>query len=62
MLPVAQPTDETPRIFTFSADALFPFDKGDLADIKPEGRRALANMAAELRKHIDQVRSVHVVG
>jgi len=60
--PVVQTRDEAPRNFTLSADALFPFDKGDLADIKPEGRRALANMAAELSKHIDQVRRIHVVG
>jgi OmpA-OmpF porin, OOP family len=41
--PVAVPPP--PRKFTFSADALFEFDK---ANIKPEGRQALDKFAADL--------------
>ncbi|HEY9132897.1 MAG TPA: OmpA family protein [Dyella sp.] len=50
---------EAQRRFTLSADALFAFGK---ADVSPEGRRALANLAAQLREHADQVHSVHVAG
>jgi outer membrane protein OmpA-like peptidoglycan-associated protein len=54
--------EQAPQRFMLSADALFAFDKADLADIKPEGRKELENLAAQLRGHIDQVRSVEVVG
>lgn len=53
------PKEEAPRQFTLSADALFAFGK---ADIAPEGRNALANLAAELHGHIEQVRSIRVTG
>ena len=59
---VSLPRKEAPRRFTLSADALFAFGKADVADIAPEGRRALANLAAELREHIGQVRRIHVTG
>ena len=51
--------DETPQRFTLSADALFAFGK---ADVAPEGRKALVNLATQLHKHIEQVRSIHVTG
>ena len=51
--------EEVPRQFTLSADALFAFGK---ADIGPEGRKALANLATELHGHIGQVQSIRVTG
>lgn len=57
--PVAKHKEEMPQHFTLSADALFALGK---ADITPEGRSALANLASELRPHIGQVRSIHVTG
>jgi outer membrane protein OmpA-like peptidoglycan-associated protein len=57
--PAAPPREEMPQHFTLSADALFAFGK---ADITPEGRNALANLATALRAHGDQVRSIHVTG
>lgn len=53
---------KTPQRFTISADALFAFDKADLADVSPEGRNALANLASELRDRIGRVRSIQVTG
>lgn len=51
--------EDLPQRFTLSADALFALAK---ADISPDGRSALANLASELRPHLGQVRSIHVSG
>jgi OOP family OmpA-OmpF porin len=53
---------DAPHRFTFSADALFAFGKADMAHITPEGRNAVANLAAELRERMGQVRSVRITG
>ena len=47
-----QPTPEPPpppRVERLSADALFPFDRGDVNDIRPAGLADLAQIAARLR-------------
>lgn len=51
--------EEAPQQFTLSADALFAFGK---ADISPEGRKALAGVAAQLHEHIARVHSISVTG
>jgi OOP family OmpA-OmpF porin len=38
-----------PRVERLSADALFPFDRGDVGDISVSGRSDLAQIAARLR-------------
>ncbi len=38
-----------PRVERLSADALFPFDRGDINDIRPAGLSDLAQIAARLR-------------
>lgn len=51
------PTAE-PQRFTLSADALFAFDKGDEANMLPQGKAELDNLATQLRRfpRIDQIR------
>ncbi|SDF94724.1 OmpA family protein [Paraburkholderia phenazinium] len=47
-----QPAPEPPpppRVERLSADALFPFDRGDVNDIRPAGLSDLAQIAARLR-------------
>jgi OmpA-OmpF porin, OOP family len=47
-----QPAPEPPpppRVERLSADALFPFDRGDVNDIRPAGLADLAQIAARLR-------------
>jgi OOP family OmpA-OmpF porin len=47
-----QPAPEPPpppRVERLSADALFPFDRGDINDIRPAGLSDLAQIAARLR-------------
>jgi len=56
---VSQAGEEAPHRFSLSADALFAFGK---ADVTPTGREALAGLAAELHKHMEQVRSIRVTG
>ena len=47
-----QPAPEPPpppRVERLSADALFPFDRGDVNDIRPAGLQDLSQIAARLR-------------
>lgn len=59
---VAAPATPAPvtRNFRLTADALFPFDRSGVADLKPEGRRALDRLATELKGA--QYERVEVVG
>jgi OmpA-OmpF porin, OOP family len=45
----AEPPSPPPRVERLSADALFPFDRGDVNDIRPAGMSDLAQIAARLR-------------
>lgn len=47
---------------TLSGDALFAFDTGEVADIKPAGRAALDALARKLDAPERQAQAVHVVG
>jgi OOP family OmpA-OmpF porin len=49
--PAPEPAPEAPppRVERLSADALFPFDRGDINDIRPAGLSDLAQIAARLR-------------
>ncbi len=47
--------------FDISADALFPFDKGGVKDIKPEGKAKLDKLADRLLKEVNGVK-LHLVG
>lgn len=40
---------QPPRVERLSADALFPFDRGDVGDLTAHGRAELAKIAARLR-------------
>jgi len=40
---------QPPRVERLSADALFPFDRGDVSDIRPSGMADIAQIAAHLR-------------
>jgi outer membrane protein OmpA-like peptidoglycan-associated protein len=51
-----------PDVVTLSADALFPFDKGNVKDISPAGREQLAALASRLRASDAEVVAVRVVG
>jgi outer membrane protein OmpA-like peptidoglycan-associated protein len=53
----AAPAAGKPRVL--SADALFAFDK---AELSPEGRRTVDDLAAELRGQGDKLRSVRIAG
>lgn len=58
---VAKPVAAT-QAFSLSGDALFAFDKSDLADVLPDGRRQLDELA---RKIVDQhagIAAIHVLG
>ena len=48
-MPVAQEPPPPPRVERLSADALFPFGRGDVSDIRPSGIRDIAQIAAQLR-------------
>ena len=43
------PAPPPPRVERLSADALFPFDKGGVNDIRPQGLADIAQIAAHLR-------------
>jgi OOP family OmpA-OmpF porin len=45
------PETPPPRVERLSADALFPFDRGDVSDIRPAGWADLSEIAAQLRAH-----------
>jgi outer membrane protein OmpA-like peptidoglycan-associated protein len=55
-------TQRDPEVVTLSADALFPFDKGDVKDIMPAGRSELSALASKLRSNAGKVSTVRVVG
>jgi len=57
------PSPQTPprANYGLSADALFAFDRGDLAGLLPRGKGRLDALAAELRRRSD-VAGLHVVG
>ncbi|PXV60325.1 Beta-barrel assembly machine subunit BamE [Dyella jiangningensis] len=55
----APPAAPAQRRFTLSGDALFAFGK---ADITPDGRQALAALAARLNEHAEQVGSIRISG
>jgi OOP family OmpA-OmpF porin len=44
-----QPPPPPPRVMRLSADALFPFDRGSVSDIRPRGLSDIAQIAAQLR-------------
>lgn len=50
------------EVVTLSADALFPFAKGDAKDILPAGRAEVAALAARLRTSGNEVLAIHVIG
>ena len=58
--PAPAPVKPAPRQITLGADALFAFDRSDLASISPEGRRRLDEIGKELRS-VD-VERVRVIG
>jgi OmpA-OmpF porin, OOP family len=43
------PPPPPPRVERLSADALFPFDRGSVSDIRPQGIADIAQIAARLR-------------
>ena len=47
---------------SLSADGLFKFDKYALADLLPEGRKEIENLAAELNNVYSQVFGIEVIG
>ncbi len=55
------PKDCLNEKFDLSADALFPFNKGGITDIKPAGKVKLSQLAARLAKEGNKVK-VHLVG
>ncbi|GGA03444.1 OmpA family protein [Dyella caseinilytica] len=46
---IVAPPPPPPRVERLSADALFPFDRGNVSDIRPEGIADIAQIAARLR-------------
>ena len=46
---VPPPPPPPPRVERLSADALFPFDRGSISDIRPGGLADIAQIAARLR-------------
>jgi len=53
------PVKPPPRQITLGADALFAFDRSDLASISPEGRRRLDEIGRELRSvNVERVRVI----
>jgi len=45
------PAPPPPRVERLSADALFPFDKGGVNDIRPQGLADIAQIAAQSGSH-----------
>jgi OmpA-OmpF porin, OOP family len=48
--PVPPPPPPVAEVLRLSADALFPFDRGDLSDILPGGRAEISRVAANLNR------------
>lgn len=59
--PEAAPTPQTEQ-FDLSADALFKFDRGDLAGMLPEGKLKLDELVAHLSAVYTQVDRIRLVG
>jgi outer membrane protein OmpA-like peptidoglycan-associated protein len=59
--PSPQAAPSQPAEYELSADALFEFDRGDLAGLLPRGKGRLDALAAELRER-GEVAGFHVVG
>lgn len=59
---VADGQDAPTETFSLSTDALFAFDKSDLADIQADGRRQLDDMAGKIAAQGDHVAAIHVLG
>lgn len=49
---VVAPPPPPPRVERLSADALFPFDRGSVSDIRPRGIADIAQIAAQLRAQL----------
>ncbi len=56
--PKVKPVKES---FDIKADALFPYDRGDLKDIKSAGKKRLDSLARVLSKYGNTIR-IHLVG
>lgn len=56
-LPEERPAGPVTQVMRLSADALFPFDRGDVADVLPGGRADIREIAARLNatrfRHIE---------
>jgi outer membrane protein OmpA-like peptidoglycan-associated protein len=50
------------QTFTLSADALFGFDKSAVADILPDGRAQLDELARKILDHRDDIGSIRILG
>lgn len=48
--------------FTLSADALFGFDRSDVADIRPDGRAQLDALAQKILDRRDEVTGIRILG
>lgn len=59
--PAKAPPPQVER-FTLSTDALFAFDKYELSDIKPQGRKQLDALARKLTAPEAKTGHIHVVG
>lgn len=59
--PAVQAPVTTER-FTFSADALFAFDRSSVADITGSGRAQLDQLASNIEAHGRNVQSIRVIG
>lgn len=57
----AKPVPAPVQKLNLSADALFPFDRGSVSDIKPVGRKQLNTLAAQVVAADNNAR-LHVVG
>ncbi|UOO81424.1 OmpA family protein [Uruburuella testudinis] len=51
-----------PRQYTLGASALFPFDRSQAADIIPDGRKQIANIAADIREYPVGIKKIEVIG
>jgi outer membrane protein OmpA-like peptidoglycan-associated protein len=56
------PSTTQEQTFTLSADALFGFDKSAIADILPDGRQQLDELAQKLLARRDDIQGVRIVG
>ena len=59
---IAQSFYWSPAKLTFSADALFAFDRSSLADITDSGRAQLGMLAQSLKERAGQIQTIRVTG